>query len=110
MFQIDKNKQITMIQGDTGIIKLMLSNYSLVDGDEVVLGVAIKMGDPILITKTITEFEVDGSAIIHLEPKDTANLAAGKYVYEIQVTTSDGRVDTVVPINTLIIKEGLIYG
>ena len=123
MFMIDSTNKIKMVQGDTGSIRLQLSNYSLGPGDEVRFGVTARnvvqpaafaitrdvTGD-LIIEKVITEFEDDGSAIIMLEGEDTLYLNPGQYLYEIQVKTSDGRIDTVVTTTRLTIMEGIING
>ena len=111
-----------MVQGDTGCIKLKLTNYPLSNGDEVKFAVTSKNvvqpavfslksdSTPLLIEKTITEFEEDGSAMIVLNGEDTLDLPPGNYLYEIQVKTKDGRIDTVITTTRLTIMEGIIYG
>ena len=37
------------------------------------------------------------SAYLELDPSDTATLETGKYVYDIEITTADGVVDTIIP-------------
>ena len=59
--------------------------------------------------KSITEFESDGTALIILNGKDTVDIAPGSYLYEIQVITKDGRIDTVIPMTKIKIMEGMIY-
>lgn len=119
MFEIDKNNVIKMVQGDTGSIRLKLLNYSLGEGDEVRFGAisrhtacsAKSSEDHMLaINKVITKFERDGSAVIFLEALDTLDLPPGNYLYEIQVKTNDGRIDTVIPTTRLVIMEGIIHG
>ena len=119
MFTIDQTNKIKMVQGDTGSIKLSLSNHTLGPGDEVRFGVTNRnIVQPasdgpaagLVIDKVITEFEEDGSATIFLDGSDTLDLVPGNYLYEIQVKTSDGRIDTVVTTTKLTILEGIIYG
>ena len=109
MFIIDNDNSIRMIQGDTGSIRLTLDNYKLSSGDKVTFAMTSNSLKRLLIEKNITEFESDGTALIILNGKDTVDLAPGSYVYEIQVITKDGRIDTVIPMTKIKIMEGMIY-
>lgn len=108
MFTIDKANVMTIIQGDTGIIHVDLGNYDLVNGDQIIFAIASKITEPALVKKVINTFEPDGSAKIVIDAADTLKLPAGNYLYEIEVTTQDGRVDTIIPVTKFVIKEGLI--
>ena len=109
MFIIDKDNSIRMIQGDTGSIRLTLDNYRLSSGDKVTFAMTSNSLKRLLIEKSITEFESDGTALIILNGKDTVDIAPGSYLYEIQVITKDGRIDTVIPMTRFKIMEGMIY-
>ena len=109
MFIIDKDNGIRMIQGDTGSIRLTLDNYKLSSGDKVTFAMTSNSLKRLLIEKSITEFESDGTALIILNGKDTVDIAPGSYLYEIQVITKDGRIDTVIPMTKIKIMEGMIY-
>ena len=109
MFIIDKDNGIRMIQGDTGSIRLTLDNYKLSSGDKVTFAMTSNSLKRLLIEKNITEFESDGTALIILNGKDTVDIAPGSYLYEIQVITKDGRIDTVIPMTKFKIMEGMIY-
>ena len=120
MFKIGYNKKITMVQGDTGVIRMRISNYELSQGDEVRFAIVNKANPSILLCqhsdkkivleKQVTVFEKDGSARIVIYPYDTEYLQPGKYLYEIQVVTKDGRTDTVVPLTALTLMDGSIQG
>ena len=95
MLNYDKDTyKITMIRKDTGDLTVALENYLLDTGDEVVFTVntGYDLEHP-LIQKRITEFQ-DHSALVRLGVDDT-DLEPGEYLYDIQVNTADGRVDTV---------------
>ena len=109
MFIIDNDNGIRMIQGDTGSIRLTLDNYKLSSGDKVTFAMTSNSLKRLLIEKNITEFESDGTALITLNGKDTVDIAPGSYLYEIQVITKDGRIDTVIPMTKFKIMEGMIY-
>lgn len=120
MFKIGYDKKITMVQGDTGVIRMRISNYELSQGDEVRFAIVNKANPSILLCqhsdkkivleKQVTVFEKDGSARIVIYPYDTEYLQPGKYLYEIQVKTKDGRIDTVVPLTGFTLMDGSIQG
>lgn len=85
---------ITMVSKDTGDFVVNINNYLLAEGDTVYFTVntAVEKENP-LISKEVKEF-VDNKAVIRLTTQDTS-LAVGTYLYDIQVNTADGRVDTV---------------
>jgi hypothetical protein len=96
MLNYDKDTyKITMVRKDTGDLTVALENYLLDTGDEVVF--TVNTGYDLenhLIQKRITEFQ-DHSALVRLGVDDT-DLEPGEYLYDIQVNTADGRVDTVI--------------
>lgn len=117
MFVIEKGNKIKMVQGDTGCIRLKINNYPLSEGDEVIFGLALKplpqaieQFNDLLIRKTVTDFDEEGCAHIFIEGEDTLDLEPGVYLYEIQINTKDGRIDTVVNATKLTILEGIIHG
>ena len=120
MFKISYDKKITMVQGDTGVIRMRISNYELSQEDEVRFAIVNKANPSILLCqhsdkkivleKQVTVFEKDGSARIVIYPYDTEYLQPGKYLYEIQVKTKDGRIDTVVPLTSFTLMDGSIQG
>ena len=96
MLNFDKDTyKITMVRKDTGDLTVALENYLLDTGDEVVFTVntGYDLEHP-LIQKRITEFQ-DHSALVRLGVEDT-DLEPGEYLYDVQVNTADGRVDTVI--------------
>lgn len=95
MLNLDKDtSKITIIRKDTGDLTITIENYLLDEGDEVVFTVNTGYDlEHSLIQKRITEFQ-DHSALVHLNVEDT-DLEPGEYLYDIQVNTADGRVDTV---------------
>ena len=95
MLNFDKDTyKITMVRKDTGDIAIALENYLLDNGDEVVFTVNSDYdAENPLIQKIITAFQ-NHSAFIHLNSEDT-DLEPGEYLYDVQVNSADGRVDTV---------------
>lgn len=95
MFTIDEKNKMTIVKGDTAIITLSLSEYTLIQGDQVKFTVKKSANaKDTIISKVVTEF-VEGKAIIALEEGDTT-INAGDYVYEIEVRLANGTVDTVI--------------
>lgn len=85
---------ITMVAKDTGDFVINISNYLLADGDVVYFTVNDKLeNENPLISIAVSTF-VDNKAVVHLSAEDT-DLKPGSYLYDIQVNTADGRVDTV---------------
>ena len=95
MLNLDKDTyKITIIRKDTGDLTITVENYLLDEGDEVVFTVNTGCDlEHSLIQKRITEFQ-NNCALVHLSVEDT-DLEPGEYLYDIQVNTADGRVDTV---------------
>ena len=85
----------SIIAKDTGDFIVSFDNYLLDEGDTVYFTVndGLEKTNP-KIQKVITEF-VDNKAVIRLTTTDT-DLPIGKYYYDIEVDTTDGRVDTVI--------------
>lgn len=109
MFTIDNDtKVMTIIKKDTASFDVALDNYILDDGDEVVFTIApeVEQEEPIL-QKKITNF-VEGKAVVSLTKEDT-NIEIGTYLYDIQINTRDGRVDTVVGPAKFKIIGGVTY-
>ena len=117
MLTIDSTNRITMINGDTAYINVTVDNYTFVDGDRVTITVAETPAYRVAsICKTITKgdsdttngyFNEDGSCTFIFQPGDTALLAAGSYVFDVQLNLVDGRVDTIIGPSTLTIIQGI---
>ena len=86
---------IKIVAKDTGDFVISLTGYELAEGDIVYFTVndEVEKENP-LIQKVITDF-VDGKAIVKLTSQDT-NLPVGDYLYDVEVDTADGRVDTII--------------
>lgn len=104
MFIIEGNK-MKIIKGDTALFNFALDEYKLKEGDKVFFTVRKGYKDNIEIQKIVTNFN-DGIATFLLEVEDT-DLEPGSYLYDIQVTLLDGRVDTVAPPSRFIVLGGI---
>ena len=98
------NNAIKIVAGDTARIRLELNNYNLDNGDSVKFTAYDVQTSQTVITVTITEFDY-GDALISLSSADT-DIAAGTYLYDIQVTLANGDIDTVIIGPLTIIRGG----
>jgi hypothetical protein len=96
MFTIDNDtNKMTIIRKDTASFNIALENYELGNGDTVTFTIAReKEQECPLVQIIVTEF-LNGVATVFLESANT-DLDEGTYLYDVQINTADGRVDTVV--------------
>jgi hypothetical protein len=88
-------KMISIIAKDTGAFVITLDNYLFATGDKVYFTVNTELEKPEpILQKVVTDFK-DYSAVVELTTEDT-NIAPGTYLYDVEVNTADGRVDTVI--------------
>lgn len=111
MYKVDKNNAITMVRGDTVILDLKFYDrnripYEPKEGDTVRFALKKRYDDfePILLK----DIPIDTMQLV-LNPEDTRGLPSGeyrgRYKYDIELTTADGFVDTVIPRADFIILE-----
>lgn len=105
MLTVDNNK-IKIVQGDTGIINLKIDNYKFKDGDKAYFTVKEDYDSEAVITKVISIFPDPSTVVVELSKKDT-DIEAKAYLYDIQLSLIDGRVDTVVLPNKFIVLGGV---
>lgn len=101
MFAIGTNNEIILTRGDTARFDVVVKNadgtvYTPQTGDVITFTVKASPGTAALITKT-------GSSIV-INPADTANLADGDYVYDVDIELANG------DINTIITKSRFVLG
>jgi hypothetical protein len=94
MFKIEGTK-IYLTRGDSAEF-----NINIIDAD----GNPYELQEGDLVEFTIKEDIYSSDALIYktgttivIEPSDTSRLRYGTYVYDVQVTLSDGTVDTIIP-------------
>lgn len=91
---IDREKNITMTRGDSESITVSCEQQPFVEGDKVTMTVRVSKDDTTkLMQKDVTSFH-DGKALICIDPEDTSSLEFGTYIYDIQLTRSNGVVKT----------------
>lgn len=103
MYEVDKNNAITMIKGDTVILDLKFFDqedapYVPKERDRIRFALKKRYDDsePLLVK----DIPIDTLQLV-IEPKDTKNLPCGeyhgRYKYDIELTTAEGFVDTIIP-------------
>ena len=98
---------ITLTRGDTfeALVSIMEKDgtpYIPEEGDSIRFAMKEKYDDP--RTLLIKDIPLDTMRLV-LEPQDTADLNFGRYVYDIQLTKEDGKVDTFISRATLKLME-----
>ena len=99
---------IELTRGDTARLKVTVTNddgeeYAVRSSDTLTLSIKKRTRDEdALVDKTIF-----GSTTFHIEPKDTSGLPFGGYKYDVQLTTVEGDVYTVIPPSDFKITEGV---
>lgn len=110
MFEIN-GKNIRLTRGDTAAIHVDIvrelsdgtrEDYAVKDGDMLVLS-ARRACAPHPCLQIVAR----GSSELIFKPTDTAELAADEYIYDVQLTTSDKDVYTVVDDGRLTLTRGV---
>ena len=97
IFIIDKLNRINLTKGDTAIMNVGI--YDLEDGeyipkdtDTITFTVRNQTSAQPVITKI-----ADNLGYIELTPEDTSALNTGLYLYDVQLSTNEGRIYTIIP-------------
>ncbi len=91
MLTVDKDNTIHLTRGDT-------ARFSI--------GPVVKIKKTVMQADPCVQLIVHGGEVLHIKPEDTKAMAFGKYVYDIQLTTADGDVYTIIPPTTFdLLKE-----
>lgn len=110
MFSI-KDNNIILTRGDTLLLEIKMikqgETYIPIEGETLRFAMKNKYSDPDQKVILVKNIPID-TLILELEPEDTKNLPMrSKYVYDIQFTDIDGRVDTFIK-GTLTIEEEVL--
>ncbi len=108
MLIINADNTIELTRGDSAYISVPITNemtgdeYKMASSDTLRFTIKRKETDEgVLVQKTAI-----GTNSFHILPSDTAALAFGKYVYDVELTTASGDVYTViVPTEFKLLKE-----
>lgn len=101
---------ISMINGDSETISITLLEdglpITLNPSDVIVMTIKkFATNETVVLQKTFVAAD-DGSYEIELQPADTINMI-GEYVYDIQLTYSDGAVNTLYEPSKFIVNRGV---
>lgn len=111
MLKISKDNTIRLTRGDTAWLPVRITNtatneeHPLTDKDTLTLTVRKHC----LNTNACLQKTLVGENIFHIEPKDTADLAFGRYKYDVQLTTAAGDVYTVIAPTGFEIMQEVTY-
>lgn len=101
MFNINPYmNKITLTKGDTAVFKLSIDEYSLKESDELKITVKRSVNRPAVI-----EIKANTEGKFIFLPEDTKNVEAGIYHYDIQLTTEEGNVYTLVSSRFVLLDE-----
>lgn len=109
MLAIDSNNRITLTRGDTAILKIAITDNEgnpFIPGaeDEIRFAMKKNYSDENVLVRS--DAVIDGSDVtITILPEQTKSLDYGTYRYDIQLTTSDGIVDTFIDRATIVLTE-----
>lgn len=105
MFYV-QGTDIKITRGDNAQLAVDLLNadgsaYVMQSGDKLYLTVNIgaRQGEPLL------QLVSDSQAIFRFVPESTKTLEFGKYKYDIQLTTANGEIYTVIPVSKFEVLE-----
>lgn len=100
------NNEISLTRGDSLVAKITLMDgcdeYVPQEGDVIRFAMKKNYGkNNVLIRK---EIPID-TQVLEILPEDTKHLSFGNYVYDIEITFANGRVDTFIPNGVFKITE-----
>ena len=104
-----KKTSITLTRGDTFKAQISITDkdgnpYEPQEGDSIRFAMKKSFSDPdteVLIVKNVPT----DTMILTLDPDDTKNLPFGSYVYDVQLTTAAGEIDTFITKASLTLTE-----
>ncbi len=95
---------ISMTRGDTETLTVRCS-VPFAEGDAVYMTARESADAPVEFQKVVTEFGAQGEAVIVIDHEDTGGMAFGSYVYDVQITRSNGTVTTLIKPSKLTLTE-----
>lgn len=105
-----KGKTIYLTRGDTAMFTITIyypgssnQEYTVQDGDVVYFTVRSEAKKNNASDFLIQKRMVEGG--ITIEPEDTEGLEYGEYLYDVEITTAGGVVNTIITASPFIIEE-----
>lgn len=109
MLTVDKDNAIHLTRGDTA--RLLIDRAAnAATGQDYIFSpedtVTMTIKKTVYDTSPAVQISVPGGTAFHIKPEDTKELAFGKYLYDVQLTTADDDVYTVItPATFEVMKE-----
>ena len=109
MLTIDKNYNIELTRGDTGLFTVYLVDenrdpYTPSQGSSMRFAMSKKYGSSRSECIIVKDIPID-TMTLEIEPDDTKDVPFGDYLYDIELTDASGRVSTVVMAKFKVTKE-----
>lgn len=108
MLFLGEDNTIQLTRGDTARLVVAVQNdltgndYEIAEGDTFRLTVKKSVNTTAVLFQKV----VKGSSQFYIQPEDTKDLVFGKYVYDVELTTAEGDVYTVIVPSTFeVLKE-----
>lgn len=105
MLYINENA-IKLTRGDTAYLSVSLQ---MATGEEYIMSkddeLTLTIKENTFVSEELMRKTITGESIFHIKPTDTCNIPFGKYKYDIQLTTSNGDVYTVIDVDTFEILQ-----
>lgn len=108
MLYLESDGTIKLTRGDTARLTVDIDNdidsneYIIQEEDTLTLTIKKNISDTVPVLQKINK----GSNVFHITPSDTSQLDFGSYKYDIELTTADGDVYTVIgPATFILLKE-----
>lgn len=108
MLFLGEDNTIQLTRGDTARLVVTVQNdltgsdYEIAEGDTFRFTVKKSVNT----TAALFQKVVQGSGQFYIQPEDTKDLAFGKYLYDVELTTAEGDVYTVIVPSTFeVLKE-----
>lgn len=100
---------VQLTRGDTAYLTIPLNcateEYTMQSADTLTFTVKRTVRDEEFLIQKVSV----GTNEFHIEPSDTAELAFGKYKYDVQLNMADGDVYTVIPPSTFEVLPEVTY-
>lgn len=93
---------IEIVRGTTNTLEINVTDangvaYTTAAGEKIVFGVKKKPGDTELLIVKTASFVTVGTYLVTLDPDDTANLAYGRYMYDVGLQSGNAFYNIVEP-------------
>lgn len=110
MFKILNNNTIEITRGDTGVFTLDITHQDGTPCDYSNDTVLLTVKQNVYTTDFLIQKHIQYGENIVIEPSDTQELNYGdRYVYDVQLTTAGGIVDTIIPPSKFVVLQEVTF-